>query len=81
MYYTVDAIAFVMVVVIFFYIQMIPKEEEKASIFKVLREVSTPIFAMFSSVMLIYGIIYSLIPFYFIYAQNFLGAPSSMIGR
>ena len=80
-YYTVDAIVVLLAGWIIWKIQIIPSEEEKASVVSVVREIASPIFALFNFTLFIYGVLYSLTNFYLIYAQDVLGAESSMIGE
>ena len=76
-----DGVVFAMVILIAWKIQMIPTEEEKASIFKVLGDISSPIFALLTVVMLVWGIFFNCYSYYYIYIQEVLHADSSMIGK
>ena len=80
MYYTVDVVQAVVLVQIMLQIEVTPKEEEKQSLPQVFKRIASPIFVLLILELLVFGILYSMVQYYIIYAQEVLGASSKIIG-
>ena len=81
MYYTMDVVLALLFVVVILKIQVSPSSEAKASLPRVMRKLSSPIFALFMLYLTIYGILYSVLLYVTIFAQTELGASSEIIGK
>ena len=80
MYYTVDAVQAVLLVLIMLQIEVTPQKTEKQSFNTVFKRIASPIFVLLTFELLVYGILYSMVQYYIIYAQEVLGASSKIIG-
>ena len=80
MYYAMDAIMAVLLLIILVMVQVTPSEESKQSLPRVMKRVSSPIFALFILNIGIFGTLYALVQYYTIFAQRELGASSKIIG-
>ena len=81
MYYTMDAIMAALMLIVIFKIEVTPSENSAQSLPMVIKRVTSPIFELFILNLTIFGILYSLVQYYIIFAQSDLGASSKIIGK
>lgn len=81
MYYTMDAVMAVLMLIVMFKIEVTPSKDSAQSLPMVVKKVTSPIFALFILNLAVFGILYSLVQYYIIFAQSDLGASSEIIGK
>ena len=82
MYYASDALMAATIMIVVWKIEVVQEnnDKKKDSVLRVMTRIMSPISALLFLQLLLYGTLYSMVQYYFIFAQTELGASSQLIG-